>query len=193
MSAARSLSICSRMSAWRSSSNSSKRIGRDLVIQRRDNLRALVVREVFDDVGDLRRMQTRESVVGDFEAHVGRIGGEILDVRPVHQIIGGRALAVTAKEAGEQGTRPDIDPDHPIRALDGSDLQVIDAHDPLAIHVDDLAVEDIPAEQDLVLPAVERGEVELVRREGRAVRRQSRRPGRSGRRTRAVPAGRRAR
>ena len=59
--------------------------------------------------------------------------------------------------------RADVDPDHPIRALDRGDLEVIDAHDPLAIHVDDLAVEDIATEEDLIRSAVEGGDIQLAR------------------------------
>lgn len=40
-----------------------QRVGGGLIVQGRDDLRALVVGEVLDDVGDLRRVQFREPVV----------------------------------------------------------------------------------------------------------------------------------
>src|ERR1700680_2974843 len=60
-----------------------ERVGGGLVVERTDDARRILRRQFFDDVGEFRRMEAREPVLGDREAHVEGIDvGDWRDVIP---------------------------------------------------------------------------------------------------------------
>ena len=83
---------------------------------------------------------------------------------------GARSRVAAEAEPGDQRPRPDIRADQPVRALDRGDLHVIDAHDALAVHIDDLAVEHIAAEEDFAVAPLEAADIQFGGGEGDAVR-----------------------
>jgi len=85
---------------------------------------------------------------------------ERLDARPVEERPCGDAAAQRPwEQPAHAAARAGVDADHPPPALDARELDLVGAHEPGAIDVDELVIEDVLLEQHLLWAAHEAFEV----------------------------------
>ena len=144
-----------------------------------DDLFALVPRGRLDEVGDLGGVELGELRVRDAQAHRRHVPDERLDAGPVEELAG---RDVRAERLRQQAAQPaagaGVDADHAPGAGDERELDLVGAHEPRALDVDQLPVEQVALEQHLLGAALERPQVELRLAHDDAVGRRSPRRGR---------------
>ena len=137
-----------------------------VVLDGGDDLFALPVRSGFDQVGELGRMQPRELRVRDAQLNRRDVAGERLEARPVEEAGDAHARRqLSWQQPTEQALRADVDADDTPPALDAGDLDLVRAHEPGTVDVDQLPVEQVFPEQQLALSPLERLQVEPGLRE----------------------------
>ena len=160
MSAARSLSSDSTIDTWTSGSISSSASAAtsSSIVSNTDF--ALGRREVLDDVGDVGRVQLRQTFVGDLQLDAaGRVGFEQIDVlprdhprrNPLEQRPQRERRHDALRQAADGAAGADVhrdDADQEV-AVDRRrfELDVVDADDLAAVDVDDLLIEQVALEQ----------------------------------------------
>ena len=111
-----------------------------------DDLLALVPRGGLDEVGDLRGVELGELRVGHAQAHGGDVADERLHVGPVEELAG---RDVRAERLGQQPpqapARAGVDAHDAPRARDQRQLDLVRAHEPRPLDVDQLTVEQVLA------------------------------------------------
>ena len=125
-----------------------ERVGSRLVVERADDPRRVLRRQLADDVCQFGGVQPREPVLADRQPDLGRI--EVVQRRDVvprdqrtrHAIDQARDES-RRTEPAQQPADPDVGGDHAQRAGGARDLDVVDPHDLAAVDVDDLLVEQI--------------------------------------------------
>ena len=127
-----------------------------------DDLLALAPRGGLDEIGDLRRVQLGELRVGHAQAHGRHVPDERLDASPVEELAGRDVRAEPLRQQPPQAAaRAGVDADDAPGAGDERELDLVGAHQPRALDVDQLAVEQVALQQHLVGAALEVAQVEL--------------------------------
>ena len=134
-------------------------IGRD----RGEDLLALVMRRRLDEVGDLRGVELRELRVRHPKPHGGDVPRERLDRGPVEEAARLDPPGERARQhAPDEAPHADVDADHAVPALEPRELDLVRAHEPGTVDVDQLPVEDVLLQQHLLRPPLEVLEIELL-------------------------------
>ncbi len=142
-------------------------IGSTALLERGHDAGPIAWRELLDDVGDIGGVQRGERLVGDaqLEARDARLNR--IDVLPFDVVFdrkakGARkALAGTGQsEPAEDSGQPHVDGYQPESPPHRGELDVVDAHDLPALHVDDLLVLQVEPEADLIRTLLEVGDVD---------------------------------
>src|SRR3979411_2226383 len=98
-------------------------------------------------------MKPRQLRVRNAEAHGRDVAGEWLDTRPVEEGAGlDRVREKPRAQPGEQNARPGVDTADTIPALDPRDLDLVRAHEPRTVDIDQLAIQNILLQQHLLRP-----------------------------------------
>ena len=127
-----------------------------------DDLLALAPRGRLDEVGDLRGVQLGQLRVGNAQPHRRHMPDERLDARPVEELAGCDVRAEPLRQQTAQpAARTCVDADHAPGSGDQCQLDLVRAHQPGALHVDQLPVEQIALQQHLLGAALEVAQVEL--------------------------------
>ncbi len=119
-------------------------LGGRLVVEGLDDLGAVVAREGLGEARDLDGVEAREFVARGLQLDGRGVGGQVPYVGPVDDLDGavGADEVVRGETAPEPRERHVGAGDEPLAArLDK--LHVVDAHDALAVHVDELLVEHV--------------------------------------------------
>ena len=141
-----------------------------VVVDGGDDLLALAVRCGLDEVGELGRVEAGELRVRDAQLDRRDVAGERLEARPVEEVGDADAPGATARGSSRRSRLRglDVDADDAPPAFDAGDLDLVRAHEPGAVDVDQLPVEQVLAQQQLALAALERLQVEPRLGEGDA-------------------------
>ncbi|HVC81487.1 MAG TPA: hypothetical protein VNL35_13410 [Chloroflexota bacterium] len=127
-----------------------------VVAYSRDDLLPLVMRSRLDEIGELRGMQSLESVERQTELRRWNVPHERLDARPVNH---GRRVEGAAGGAIQYslhyGAGPNVDPRHPPSFADGAEGDVGCMDEPTSLDLDDLMIEDVSSEEHLAFPPLE--------------------------------------
>ena len=117
-----------------------------VVLDGGDDFLALPVRRGLDEVGELGRVEAGELRVRDAQPDGRDVAGERLEARPVEEVGDADPRRDRPREqAPEQALRADVDPDDAPPAFDAGDLDLVRAHEPGAVDVDQLPVEEVLA------------------------------------------------
>ena len=138
-----------------------QRLGGDFLVDRFEHRFALGRGQVLDDVGDVRRMHLRETLVLDLQLDAARrVGLEEIDEVPRddarrnpleqrpqrerrHHALGETPNGAARADVDGQDVQQQVAVDR--RRID---LDVVHAHDLPAVHVDDLLIEQVALEQE---------------------------------------------
>jgi hypothetical protein len=115
-------------------------------------------------------VEARELVARGLQLHGGGVGRQVTDVRPVDDLDGpAHARDAGGREPAPQSLKAHVRAGHAQVAAGVDELHVVDAHDALAVHVDELLVQHVSRQQHLALAPREGAQVKHVGAETRAV------------------------
>ena len=115
-----------------------------------NDLLALFVARLFDEVSDLGWVELCELAIRDAQTRCRHVGDERLNGREVDNAIGLHVRADLAPEdATEEGATTRVDAHHFPASIDLCDLDLIGDHDATAHQVDEVTSEKVLCEKDL--------------------------------------------
>jgi hypothetical protein len=114
------------------------------VVHQGEDLLALMARCCIDEVGKVGRVQPSQLRVRYPQLDGWDVTGERLQARPVEEAGHADPVRVrTQEQASEQAAEADVDPDDPPPPLHPGDLDLVCAHQPGPLDVDQLSVENV--------------------------------------------------
>ena len=133
------------------------------IIERFNNLCALLIRKCFGQTRDFDRMQARQLAAMRFKLHGRRISSEVADVGPIDHLHGPVAAQKTRRrQAAPKPGQANVGAGHVplVRCFDN--LHVVDTHDALSVHVDQLLVEHILRQQNFAVAPHKWAQIQYV-------------------------------
>ncbi len=144
-------------------------VGLELAVQAHglDDLLALLVAGLLDEVGDLGGVQLGQLAVRDAQARGGHVADEGLDRGEVDDGLGLDALThARTQQAAQQRASPGVDADDLPLAVDLGDLDLVRGDEATAHQVDQVAREQVLGEEELAGAPLEPAQVHAAALEG---------------------------